>query len=263
MRPDSRFAAVLICFFLSGLAALLYQTAWIREFSFVFGTSAIAIAAVLAAYMSGLAVGAAAAGRFLTRVRRPVLVYGVLEAAIAASALAVPLLLRGATAACHELLGGHPELPAEGGTAVLAFFFVSSFLILMVPTAFMGATLPLLIRAAVHTDAQVGPRTGVLYGINTAGAVCGTVLAAFTLLPAIGLRATVHVGVGVNFVVFLIAAVIARKPARNQPPKDIDAVASVPFHPTPAARVMLALVCLSGVTSFTYEVLWTRLLSHV
>ncbi|MEM7164378.1 MAG: fused MFS/spermidine synthase, partial [Planctomycetota bacterium] len=46
-------------------------------------------------------------------------------------------------------------------------------------------------------------------------------------------------------------------------PKDIDAVASVPFHPTPAARVMLALVCLSGVTSFTYEVLWTRLLSHV
>ena len=36
---DLRFALLLACFFLSGFAALLYQTAWTRELSFVFGTS--------------------------------------------------------------------------------------------------------------------------------------------------------------------------------------------------------------------------------
>ena len=50
---------VVACFFLSGFAALLYQTAWLRQFSVVFGTSELAVATVLAAYMGGLAGGAA------------------------------------------------------------------------------------------------------------------------------------------------------------------------------------------------------------
>ena len=68
---DSRFALLLACFFLSGFAALLYQTVWTRELSFVFGTSALAVAAVLGAYMGGLALGAAAAARYAMRLRMP------------------------------------------------------------------------------------------------------------------------------------------------------------------------------------------------
>jgi spermidine synthase len=68
------FAPALACFFLSGFAALLYQTVWTRQFAFVFGTADLAVATVLAAYMGGLAVGAAAASRFAATVRRPLLV---------------------------------------------------------------------------------------------------------------------------------------------------------------------------------------------
>jgi len=71
--PDAVFAAALVCFFLSGFAALLYQTVWTRQFAFVFGTADLAVATVLAAYMAGLALGAAVAARFAvpprTRVR--------------------------------------------------------------------------------------------------------------------------------------------------------------------------------------------------
>ena len=70
---------VLACFFLSGFAALLYQTAWLRQFSLIFGTSELAVTTVLAAYMGGLALGSAVAGRYAGRVTRPVLAYGVLE----------------------------------------------------------------------------------------------------------------------------------------------------------------------------------------
>jgi spermidine synthase len=73
MLRDASFPLVLLCFFLSGLAGLVYETAWTREFAFVFGTSHLAIATVLAAYMAGLASGAALAARFAHRIRRPVL----------------------------------------------------------------------------------------------------------------------------------------------------------------------------------------------
>lgn len=78
MRRDFSFPVLALCFLLSGFAALVYQTAWTREFAFVFGTSELAIATVLAAYMAGLAAGAALAGRYASRVRRPVLAYGLL-----------------------------------------------------------------------------------------------------------------------------------------------------------------------------------------
>lgn len=88
--PDAAFPLVLLCFFLSGLAGLVYETAWTREFAFVFGTSNLAVATVLAAYMAGLASGAAVAARLASRVQRPLLVYALLELGIGVAALAVP-----------------------------------------------------------------------------------------------------------------------------------------------------------------------------
>ena len=87
-------ALVILCFALSGFAALLYQTAWMRLFAIAFGTSEISVVIVLAGYMAGLAIGAWAASRFVDRLRRPVLAYGLLEGAIAAAALAMPLLVK-------------------------------------------------------------------------------------------------------------------------------------------------------------------------
>ena len=199
------FAGVVACFFLSGLAALLYQTAWLRQFSLVFGTSELA---VLAAYMGGLALGSAVAGRYAGRVTRPVLVYGILEAGIALSALAVPLLLLAARALYASILGDQPAPPDAAAIGQPIFYLLVAFVVLAIPTGFMGATLPLLIRYAVRTDREVGPRVALLYAINTAGAVCGTLAAAFVLLPALGLNRTVCAG---------IAAVLAiYSPARPQ-----------------------------------------------
>ena len=70
MNTDRRFKLLLVCFFVSGLAALVYETAWTRQLTFVLGTSELAVATVLAAYMAGLAAGAALAARWAPRIRR-------------------------------------------------------------------------------------------------------------------------------------------------------------------------------------------------
>ena len=175
MLRDRSFFWLSSCFFLSGLAALIYETAWTREFAFVFGTSELAVATVLAAYMGGLAAGAALAGRYGARIARPVLAYGLLELGIAIAALAVPLGIAASRWLYVALFGGQEVLPDAGGLATALFYLACSFLILLVPTAMMGATLPLLARHAVRSDREIGRRIGVLYAINTAGAVLGTI----------------------------------------------------------------------------------------
>jgi spermidine synthase len=279
---------VVVCFLLSGFSALLYQTAWMRQFSLLFGTSELAVATVLAAYMAGLALGAAVAGRVLPGIRRPILAYALLEAGVAISALAVPLLLDLANALQVWALGGRPDPPDAAALGQPVFFLGVAFVVLALPTSFMGATLPLLTRHAVTSDRELGPRVALLYAANTAGAVLGAVVTGFALVPAIGLAMTVRIGVTVNALVFLVAAWLSRA----APPLAASETGSsvgpagraagflgsciAPLLRGPgSARVrlravfraqpgwILPLMLVSGATAFAYEVLWTRLLTHI
>lgn len=260
MTRDQSFLPLLVCFFLSGLAALIYETVWTQQFALVFGTSELAVATVLGAYMAGLALGAAVARRYVTRVRHPVRVYAALELAIAIAALAVPLALSLAGRLQVLLLGG-AEVPSEASSLGSALFYlVMAFAILLLPTALMGATLPLLARHAVRHDHQVGPRVGLLYTANTVGAAAGTLIAAFVLLPRWGLGRTVLVAVAVNVLVFFVAALAVRRRQGLTAPSP-DAATSTALDK--GTTWILPLVLVSGCVSFGWEVLWTRLLSHL
>ena len=253
-------AALAACFALSGLAALVYQTAWTREFALVFGTSELAVATVLAAYMGGLALGAALVERLLPRVARPVLAYALLELGIgAASVVLVPLLLLASRAALAALFGGQDAPPSSEHGGLSLYFLASAFVVLGIPATLMGATLPLLARHAVREDAQVGRRIGLLYASNTAGAVGGALLAAYWMLPALGLRGTVWAAAAINVLVFLIAAIIARgAPAAR------SLGTPAPLAPTDGVtRWVLPLMLASGAVTFFHEVLWSRMLSHL
>ena len=284
-RRGIAMAGVVACFLLSGFAALLYQTAWMRQFSLVFGTSELAVATVLAAYMGGLALGAAVAGRYVDRLTRPILIYAILEAGIALSALAVPLLLAAAGLLYAAILGDYASPPDAALIGQPVFYLVVAFLVLALPTGFMGATLPLLTRHVVRNDAEVGPRVALLYAVNTLGAVLGTVVAAFVLLPKLGLSGTVWIGVGVNGLVFAIAALLSKHVSiHHVSHEDTASVTTTGFFRScvsplfdfgsdASTRLMrvfrsqpawiLPLMLLSGAIAFTYEVLWSRMLAHV
>jgi spermidine synthase len=246
--------------FLSGFAALLYQVAWLRQFSIVFGTSEIAVATVLAAYMGGLALGSAITGRYLHRIRRPILTYGLLEGGIALTALLVPVLLGGASAVFIYFVGGKIAPPASAGIGQTLFYLISTFLILGIPTGFMGATLPLLTKYAIRSDEEIGSRVSLLYAVNTTGAVAGALLAGFFVLPAFGLRESVWLGAIVNVFVLIVAYQIDK----NTEPALIPQKSTFEFISFKSQQSwILPIMAVSGAIAFTYEVLWTRLLNHV
>lgn len=262
------------CFVLSGIAALVYQTAWTRQFAIVFGTSELAVATVLAAYMGGLALGALLAEKFLPRVTRPVLTYALLELGIALGAMfAVPFLLWLANVGLQALFGGQPAPPDSEHAGTTLFYLASAFVALALPTTLMGATLPILARYAIAEENQIGRRIGLLYAMNTAGAVLGALFTAFLLLPELGLRKTIGFAAGLNAVVFLFAVALAQRVPRIGPLKgyELDAApepaiqtARTPvFTSIPGRGWVLPMMLFAGAVAFFQEVLWTRMLAQV
>ena len=182
------------CFFLSGVAALLYEVVWMRLLAVAFGHTVYAVTTVLAAYMGGLALGSILAGKWADRLRRPLRTYGVLEAAIGLYCGLSPLLFGAVDGLYLRLYRVLEPGPLEAG----ALQFLLSAALLLPPTALMGATLPILSRVVVESSPVAGSRVGTLYAVNTWGAVVGTAATGFLLLPSLGLRNTVWVGVGIN-----------------------------------------------------------------
>src|SRR5947207_6299523 len=133
MRSDQR--VFIFLYAASGAAALVYEIAWTRLLALQMGHTVAAASTVLAAFMGGLAVGAALAGRLDIRDASARLrAYAALEIAIAAIAVALPILL----AACIPALRwayADGDAPARYAFARVAI----SLLLLGLPAAAMGA----------------------------------------------------------------------------------------------------------------------------
>lgn len=163
--------------FLSGATALAYEIVWTRRLSLVLGSTTAAAAAVLSAFMFGLALGAVVVGWRADESKRPLRWYGILELGIGCYALAFDTLL-------DMVAGGSPWLV--------------SFVLLALPAALMGGTLPVLARSGADTIRRGTGAFGSLFGVNTLGAVAGALLTVFVLLEPLGLAGTVKLAAGIN-----------------------------------------------------------------
>ena len=83
----------------------------------------------------------------------------------------------------------YPSLPDSLPMMTLARFAIA-FALLIVPTALMGATLPLVIKSSVVRTTRLGERMALLYGMNTTGAIVGALAAGLYLIPDRGIHGT-------------------------------------------------------------------------
>jgi spermidine synthase len=260
MRVTRRHA-VAACFFLSGAAGLLQEVAWLRLLTTTFGHTVYATTTVLAAYMGGLALGSLLLGRWADRVRRPILAYAILEAAIAGWCLATPVLFRLIDVAYVAFFTRAAPSALEAGLVQLLL----STAVMLPPTILMGATLPLLGRSLAKGN-DAGRTVGALYAWNTWGAVVGATAAGMALLPRIGVRATIGAGAAIDLAVAGAALLLSWRwlegtPASAAAEPRVAPPAPLPDAPPGSAALVLALAAVSGVTSMAYEISWTRALS--
>ena len=252
-----RSVAVLLIFFASGVAGLMYEVLWLKELKLLFGSTAQSVATVTAAFFLGIAAGSYAWGRRLREVSRPLRTYAWLELGILLAAGCFHAVLFVWDALYPALFAGLGDVPAA---LTLSKLLLSMFAIL--PAAFfMGGTLPVMGQYLIRTSDQLGRWSGWLYATNTFGAATGALLAGFFLPQAIGFGASYLCALGISLAVALIAFVLA---AREQPYAPIEAVTAEREVPADATfRLLSSLAFLSGFATLALQVLWTRMFQQV
>ncbi|HEY8491078.1 MAG TPA: fused MFS/spermidine synthase, partial [Dehalococcoidia bacterium] len=263
-QPDAAawlLPALLALFFGSGAAGLIYQVLWLRLLALVFGVTVWAASTVLASFMAGLALGSLGAGRLADRLRNPLLWYGLAEILVGLSALASPAALDLVERLYVRLYPALPHDPA----LLTALRFGLSFLVLLVPTTLMGATLPIIVKSSLLEQHGLGRSVSLLYATNTAGAVAGALLAGFVLVGGVGIAASFRLAAGLNVLVGLAAIGAARARRRLRPEGARPAAAEDPplvedRYPPGVRRLVLALFALSGFAALALEVIWFRVL---
>ena len=247
-----------LCLFLSGGASLVLEVAWSRNLSLALGNSHQAVATVVASMMTGLFLGSLTAARALRRIRHLPRAYGLVEMGVGAYAALTPFLFKILPLALSPLY-------ALSSPAFLFLRFLLVFLLLLPPSAGMGATLP-IVTAALSRRGKSGPRDsgsvgGRLYGLNTLGAFVGTLAGGFVLLPTLGLLTSTLAGaatsLGVGTIVWLLSDTLLRqgpespgKPTRSEPADR-------------SAGWILPLYAVSGGVAMIYEITWTRTLAPI
>ncbi|PYM17744.1 MAG: hypothetical protein DMD81_08010 [Candidatus Rokuibacteriota bacterium] len=253
---------VLALCFVSGASSLLYEVVWARMLHLLFGDTVLAVSTVLASFMAGLALGSFWIGRSIDRRRRVLPAYAALELGIGLSAVLFPMVLESLTPLYVRL---HQFLSSSFWLVSLARFLVA-FGLLCVPTALMGATLPVLSRYLVQSSATLGSRVAALYAVNTAGAVLGCFMTGYVLIGSLGLGGTVWLGAALNFAIAIIAWAgqrwIEPREAGEAPSRSPRDTALVPaLYDDKTVRRVLTSFALAGCAALSYEVIWTRALT--
>ena len=238
-------------FFLSGVSALVYQVAWQRILALTSGVSMFSITLIVGAFMAGLGAGSHLGGVLSCRLsaRRALVGFALLEIAIGVLGALSPLVY-------YDLLyvRAAPLYRSPWSAGVL------HFLSLLLPTALMGMSLPLLVRGVVRDVSRAGRTIGLLYGINVLGAACGALVTPWLLLRFFGVRGAVACAGALNVAAGAVVLLAQRLfEARTL----ADAAKPEPVAHERTRRPLLLwllLYALSGFCALGLEILWFRVM---
>jgi len=248
---------ILSLYFFSGVSALVYEIVWARMLGLVVGTTVAAWAAVLVAYMGGMALGAFFGGPIVDRVKRPLMFFAFCEAIIGLFGAVSPAIL-------HDVQKLCADMPFLSGT-FMGMHIVSRIIvaggILIIPTILMGATFPAISRIAATKGRTLSRDLGVIYSVNTFGAIVGTLSAGFFLIPCLGMSVSILIAAVINCAVSIWAIVVV---CRKGIADSIDVSAqtmenSITQSPPPQWLFPVVLAC-SGFCAMAFEVIWSRAL---
>jgi spermidine synthase len=259
------FSLTLALFVLSGATGVIDQLCFSKYLSYIVGSTAYAVSAVLAAFMTGLAIGAHLGGKASLRVTRPLRAYGLLELVVACAVAATPF-------AFHWLTPLYANLARSMPNSLIALSVVRWLValgVVVIPTMAMGATLPLLSRSfdtgepSAEAAALREKRLGALYAINTLGGAVGALGAAYLILPALGVNGTVFASACGSAFVGALALLFG---GRMNAHVSAHAGALTPGEREPSrteARSLFFLAFTSGSLVFAAEVVFTHLLALI
>ncbi len=185
-------------FFVSGVAALVYQICWQRLLFSAFGVDIDSVTIIVSVFMLGLGLGALAGGILADRYPTLALPFFALsELGIGLFGWFSPDLIR----ASGDIFVG----------AVQWQVALANFLLLLLPTCLMGATLPILVAHVTRIWGNVGKSIGMLYQVNTFGAAAGVAIVGFGWFLLFELDMAIHMAAILNIMVSVMTMIWVKR----------------------------------------------------
>lgn len=200
---------------ISGLASMIYEVTWVRLLIPIVGSSIYSFSLMLIAFISGITIGSLIVSWLVQRVRNLPSLLAWCQAGIVFTLLAtLPWYAR----IPFEFWKVAAALPRSETTYpfFLAIQFFLCIIIMIVPTIFLGMSLPVATRVAARGIRILGKSVGTVFAINTLGTVLGSLLAGLVLIPLVGIKHTIELGIGCNALAALLLFVFAGTVPRRQ-----------------------------------------------
>lgn len=192
---------------ISGALSMIYEVVWIRMLALVLGSSIYSFALMVAAFITGISLGS-----FLLSFRRSDREYypllGYFEIFIGLSLLFTLPIYMQLPWIFNQVQGMVERTP---GSFVLfqVFQYVLCFVVMIIPTIFIGMTLPAASKVVARRMADLGQEVGGVFAINTFGTLVGAALGGAVLMPLLGIHATLLLAAATNIVLGLIVLMTA------------------------------------------------------
>jgi len=250
-------------FVATGAVGLVTEQVFEKLLSTVVGASTPAGAIVLAVYFVGLTLGALGYPLAVARIRRPLLLYALLEAGVGAWAL-----LLAATFPWLQALGGQVVgMAGDSRAALMLLRLLVAAAWILPPTVAMGMSFPAVVGVLERSGIPgLHRRMARLYSLNLVGAALGAAAAPYLLFPKLGLVGALLLAAGLEVAVVAIALSLVRSRGDREPGEDPATAAGASWAQLlgrPAVRWLALAACWSGFAIFGLEVCWLHLVGSV
>lgn len=227
----------------SGTAALIFQVLWIKQLTLIVGVDVYAVTTGVSAFFAGLALGGLFLGYWADRAQRPLRLYSMLELGVALVGIATTIALAH-TAPLFATL--------EMKSGLLAWALV--FVMVGMGPFLMGGILPAIVRSLQLNADRIASGGGRMYAANTVGAIIGTLVSSFLLIPALGIQGTAMAAAGIGAIAATGGFWLDRFTPR---PTAVDQESS-PATLTKFANAAILFYAVAGGLALGYEVVWSQ-----
>jgi spermidine synthase len=257
---SKRNIVLFILFFLSGFCSLLYQVVWLRLAFASFGIITPVMSVLISVFMSGLALGSWAGGKWIGKLSKITRIpainfYALAEFLIGIGAFLVPAFF----SYCEGVLLAAGEMDSFQYLLISAFLMTLSILPWCI---LMGFTFPFMMSFIREIDRSNTESFSFLYISNVVGAMTGTILTAFVLIELFGFRSTSVIAALLNFLIAMISIILGKRYSCSkslpEESRQENCQLSDTALPGSGAVVIVMALFTTGLTSMSMEVVWIR-----
>jgi spermidine synthase len=179
--PGAGARAVYVSIALSGMTALGAEVVWTRILSLHFGGTVYTFALILAVFLVGLGIGSTVGASVARTSAHPRRVLGWCQLGVC-----------GAMAwAAYQLTESLPYWPINPSLVTTPWYtyqldLVRCFYVVLPGAMLWGASFPLALASVAITEQDAGRLASGVYAANTVGAIAGSMVTSFILVPWIG-----------------------------------------------------------------------------